>query len=53
MHYYGMGKSTLDGMNQIEQSGWLAMVPALQEHFGERKEDMDSNPNPNNLYTPL
>jgi hypothetical protein len=53
MHFYGMGKSTIDSMNEIEISGWLAMIPAIQEQFGERKEVLDTQPNPNNLYSPL
>ena len=44
MHYYGMGKSEIDEMNDIEIQGWLAMIPDVQQKFGEVKVEEQGTP---------
>ena len=52
MHYYGMNRTDIDDMNQVEIQGWMAMIPDLQEKFGERKEDVPAVPTPGNILMP-
>jgi hypothetical protein len=48
MHYYGLSRTDIDGMNQVEIQGWMAMIPDLQERFGEIEHEV-GQPDPTNI----
>ena len=53
MHFFSMGKSTIDGMNSIQIKGWMAMIPAINEQFGNAGPDANASPTDDNVFRPM
>lgn len=48
MHYYGLSRDDIDNMSRVEIQGWMAMIPDLQEKFGEGQQQEEA-PSPMNI----